>query len=76
VPEGEAGRKEGDEIDYNRIAAEVMAEQGVAINDLHAHALKKLPGIAVKKGDVHFNAAGCAHLAEKVAETVSARLKP
>ncbi len=75
VPEGEAGRKPGDEIAYNRIAAEIMAKHGVAINDLHAHALKKLPGIALKKGDVHFNAKGCVHLAEKVSESVSARLK-
>lgn len=76
VPEGEAGRKVGDEIAYNRIAAEIMGKHGVATNDLHTHALKKLPGIAVKKGDVHFTAAGNAHLAEKVAESVSARLKP
>lgn len=76
VPEGEAGRKVGDEIIYNRIAAKIMGKHGVATNDLHAHALKKLPGIALKKGDVHFTAAGCAHLAEKVAETISTRLKP
>ncbi len=76
VPEGEAGRKVGDEIDYNRIAAEIMAKHGVATNDLHAHALEKLPGISLKKGDVHFTAAGNAHLAKKVAESVSACLKP
>lgn len=75
VPEGEAGRRIGDEIAYNRIAAEIMEENGIATNDLHSHALKKLPGIAVKEGDVHFTAEGCAHLAEKVAESVSARLK-
>lgn len=76
VPEGEPGRHPGDEIAYNRIAAEIMAKHGATTNDLHAHALEKLPGIAVKKGDVHFNAAGNAHLAEKVAESVSAQLKP
>ena len=76
VPEGEDGRTVGDEIAYNLIAAEIMGKHGVAINDLHAHALRKLPAIALKKGDVHFTAAGCAHLAEKVAETISARLKP
>ncbi len=76
VPEGEVGRKVGDEIIYNGIAAEIMRKQDIAINDLHTHALRKLPGIAVKKGDVHFTAEGCAHLAEKVAETLSARLKP
>jgi hypothetical protein len=76
VPEGEAGRKVGDEIAYNRIAAEIMGKNGIAINDLHTHALLKLPGIALKKGDVHFTAEGSAHLAEKVSESVSARLKP
>jgi len=30
----------------------------------------------LKKGDVHFTAAGNAHLAKKVAESVSACLKP
>lgn len=75
VPEEEAGRRVGDEIAYNRIAAEIMAKHGIATNDLHTHALKKLPGIAVKEGDVHFTAEGCAHLAEKVAESVSARLR-
>ena len=76
VPEGEVGRKVGDEIAYNRIAAEIMRKHGVATNDLHTHALKKLPGIALKEGDVHFTAAGNAQLSEKVAETISARLKP
>ena len=76
VPEGEAGRKVGDEIAYNRIALEIMQENGIAINDLHAHALRKLPTIALKEGDVHFTAEGSAYLAEKVAESISARRTP
>lgn len=41
VPKFEAGRKEGDEIVYNEIAATIMHKHGVAINDLHSHALAK-----------------------------------
>ena len=39
VPEGEAGRKLGDDLKYNAIAREVMEKNGVAINPLHGHAL-------------------------------------
>ena len=49
---------------------------GIAISDLHSHALKKLPGIALKEGDVHFTEQGSAHLAEKVAGVVAGKLKP
>ena len=75
VPEGEAGRKMGDDLKYNAIAAEIMKKHGVTINDLHSHALKKLPGIATKPGDVHFNKDGNVWLAEKVAAEIERVLK-
>jgi hypothetical protein len=71
VPEFELGRKVGDEIKYNLIAAEIMERNGIVVNRLHEHALKKLPAIQRKKGDVHFTPKGYAHLAEKVAEEIS-----
>ncbi|MDX1564955.1 MAG: TIM barrel protein [Phycisphaeraceae bacterium] len=74
VPEGEAGRKVGDEIRYNAIAAEVMKAHGVAINDLHAHAKKVTPGAFIRPGDVHFTKAGSAHLAKKVAAEIKKAL--
>lgn len=74
VPEGEAGRKLGDDLIYNRIAAEIMEANGVLINDLHAHALLKYPEIQRQKGDVHFTKEGSAYLAERVALEISAVL--
>ena len=76
VPEGEAGRKLGDDLKYNQVAAQVMEKHGVIINDLHTHALEKLPETRVRKGDVHFTKKGYQHLSEKVvAEILAAREK-
>lgn len=75
VPEDEAGRIVGDEIKYNLIAQEIMQKNGVCTNDLHAHALLKLPEIKKGKGDVHFTPAGSAYLAEKVASEIESALK-
>ena len=76
VPEGEAGRKLGDDLKYNQVAAQVMEKHGVIINDLHTHALEKLPETMVRKGDVHFTKKGYQHLSEKVvAEILAAREK-
>ncbi|MDF7824020.1 glycoside hydrolase family 97 catalytic domain-containing protein [Pontiellaceae bacterium B12227] len=71
VPEHEAGRKLGDDLVYNQIAAEIMKANGVGINDLHAHALLKYSEIQRQKGDVHFTPQGSAYLAEKVAQEIS-----
>ena len=76
VPEGEAGRKMGDDLKYNAIAEEIMKKHGVAINDLHGHALEKLPGIATKPGDVHFNKDGNVWLAKKVAAEIEKAIQP
>ena len=70
VPDGEEGRKLGDDLIYNRIAREVMETNGIRINDLHSHALKKLPGIQLKPADVHFSDEGYAYLAEQVARSI------
>ena len=74
VPEFEEGRKTGDEIKYNEIAGKIMKEHGIVINDLHSHALLKLPEIQKKKGDVHFTSQGYAYLAEKVAHEIELAL--
>lgn len=75
VPDGEAGRKKGDDLIYNAIAAEVMKDNGIVINDLHSHALKVLPEIQTKQGDVHFNGKGNKHLASKVAAVILEQLE-
>jgi hypothetical protein len=74
VPEFEEGRKVGDDIIYNQIAAEIMKKNGIRIDDLYAYALTGLPEIQNGKGNVHFTAEGSAFLAAKVAEEISAVL--
>ncbi|MGJ8653725.1 MAG: acetylxylan esterase [Opitutaceae bacterium] len=74
VPEGEAGRKLGDDLTYNKVAAEIMKANGVLVNDLHTHALLQLPATMVREGDVHFTEEGYQHLAEKVAQEVTTSL--
>ena len=66
--------KQGDDLKYNQIAEEIMTANGVLINDLHSHALLKLPAIQLRKGDVHFTDEGYAYLGEKVAFEIAAAL--
>ena len=67
VPEGKVSppRVPADVIRYNDAALRVMREQGVAINDLYAHALPNLAHWQ-QPVNVHYTAAGSAALAEKV----------
>ena len=74
VPEHEAGRKLGDDLIYNQIAAEIMSAHGIVINDLHSHALLKLPGIMAQQGDVHYTEEGYQYLTEKVVKELAAAL--
>ncbi|MEO1528828.1 MAG: sulfatase-like hydrolase/transferase, partial [Planctomycetota bacterium] len=74
VPEGEAGRKFGDDVKYNRVAAEIMKASEVKINDLHSHARLRLPETMVREGDVHFTEVGYIHLAGKVATEIASAL--
>ncbi|MFM7244385.1 MAG: SGNH/GDSL hydrolase family protein [Planctomycetaceae bacterium] len=73
VPPGAKGREPGDEIAYNAVAAEVMKDEGVAINDLHAFAAGRLAEIG-KPADVHYTTAGSAVLAAQVAGRIDAAL--
>ncbi len=75
VPDGEPGRFKGDEIKYNEAAGKIMEENGVMINDLHAHAMRKLSQIQQPNGNVHFTAEGSDYLAEKVAESIHEALR-
>jgi len=40
VPEGEPGRIKGDAVKYNAVATKIMAENGIAIDDLHAEVIR------------------------------------
>ena len=68
VPEKEAGRIVGNDKKYNDVAARIMQEYGVTINDLHSLS-KAFPFEHFKKpGDVHYTMDGYKKLAEQVAD--------
>jgi lysophospholipase L1-like esterase len=73
VPPGAKGRVAGDEVAYNAVAADVMKDEGVATNDLHAFAAARLAEIG-KPADVHYTPAGYAVLAEQVARRIDQAL--
>ncbi len=75
IPEGELNpsRKFGQVPEYNAIAAKVMTENGVAIDDLNAHITPHLATMQNPR-DVHYTAAGSEHLARKVAEEIGKAL--
>lgn len=75
VPEGEAGRKLGDDVRYNKSALAVMEKHQIQINDLHSVMAGKMPQFAVKHGDVHFKPAGSKLLADQVATSIKSALK-
>jgi lysophospholipase L1-like esterase len=63
----------GDEAEYNEIAARVMKERGVFINDLHAWILPRFDELH-KKQDLHYGEEGSDLLAEKVAAEIEKQL--
>lgn len=73
VPEGSTGRIAGDEVPYNAIAAKVMQEAGVTINDLATFAKPRLAEIQ-RPANAHFTDAGSKVLAEQVARAIEAAL--
>ena len=75
VPTGSQGRLVDDAIKYNAIAAKVMKTEGVAMNDLHSHALKKQKALQ-RTANVHFTLQGSQYLAKKIAAEIEARLPP
>jgi len=75
VPEGEAGRKVGDDALYNRAALEVMKKHGIVVDDLHAVMVGKMKEYASKPGDVHFKSEGYTILAGEVAKSIDTELK-
>ena len=60
VPDGSAGRVKDAELDYNRAAAKIMKETGVAIDDLHALAAAHPESRALREAAriAHLRAAG------------------
>ncbi len=76
IPEGELNppRRFGVVKEYNEIAAKVMSENGVQINDLNAHMTPKFEQLHTPR-DLHYTAEGSQFLAVKVAEEIAKALK-
>ena len=74
VPEGEAGRKVGDDDRYNEAAVRVMKKHGIRINDLNSLTDGFPPELFVKPGDVHYKAEGSKKIGQAVAKEISEAL--
>jgi acyl-CoA thioesterase-1 len=76
VPEGTLNppRNFGDVAEYNAVAAKVMAEKKVAIDDLNAAVAPNIKTLQ-KPHDVHYMAEGYKVLAAEVAKSIEAALK-
>jgi hypothetical protein len=74
VPEGEAGRKVGDDDKYNEAAARVMKKHGIEINDLNAVTDSFSAELFTAPGNVHFNTEGSRKLGQAVAEKITETL--
>lgn len=75
VPEGEIGRFAGDDVRYNRIAADIMAEANIPINDLHSLSCTFGPEDRQAPDNVHFTPSGSEKLARQVCHAVLQALK-
>lgn len=64
----------GDAVKYNAIAAKIMQENDIAIDDLYMFAKPRLKEIQLP-ANVHFSKPGSKALAEQVAGTISDALK-
>lgn len=73
VPEGSAGRLADESVLYNEVAAKIMREHNIAIDDLHAFALPKLQTIQLPR-NVHFTPEGSKVLAGQVASSIESAL--
>jgi len=75
VPEGELGRKLGDDLRYNEAALKVMKRHKIEINDLNAVMAGKMEQFGVKPGDVHLKPEGYKLLAKQAARAIAAALE-
>lgn len=75
IPEGELNppRKFGQVKEYNEIAARVMAENGVAVDDLNVRITPQLVTMQNPR-DVHYTPAGSEYLAQQVAGEIGKAL--
>lgn len=70
VPDGEVGRVPGDDLRYNRAAADIMERHEIALDDLHTLTSEFDPSLFKGPGDVHYTDEGYAVIAAQVAEQI------
>ena len=74
VPANSMARAKGDEVVYNQVAAKVMADNHIAVDDLCAAVKPRLPELQHSPTNVHFNEEGYKVLADSVSENVKLAL--
>ncbi len=73
VPPGAGGRVVGDAVKYNAIAARIMKENDIAVDDLYAVAKARLAEIQ-RPANVHFTPKGSQELAKAVVASIERAL--
>lgn len=74
VPDGAKGRVVGDSAKYNAIAAKIMKEEGIAIDDLYGFCKPRLKKIQ-RPANVHFTPEGSKALGQQVVSHIEQALK-
>ncbi len=73
VPQGAKGRVVGDSAKYNAVAAKIMKENNITIDDHYAFCMPRLDKMQLK-ANVHFTPAGSKMLAEEAVKAITAAL--
>ena len=74
VPPGARGRVVGDSAKYNKVAAKIMKERKIAIDDMYSFCMPRLKEI-MRPANVHFTPAGSKALAKQAVTAITAALK-
>ena len=74
VPPGAKGRVVGDSNKYNEVAAKVMEEHGIAIQDMYSFVMPQMDKIMLK-ANVHFTREGSRELAKTVVKEITTALE-
>ena len=74
VPPGARGRVVGDSAKYNKVAAKIMKERKITIDDMYSFCMPRLMEI-MRPANVHFTPAGSKALAKQAVTAITAALK-
>ena len=74
VPPGSRGRVVGDSAKYNKVAAKIMKERKITIDDMYSFCMPRLKEI-MRPANVHFTPAGSKALAKQAVTAITAALK-